>query len=97
MYQLPVHQSEGLPEGSSTGILVEEDSHGARGESRYEPLRRPWTSLNKAPPLAGSYNPRNTYYYLEGASNGLNMTMGTYKSFFAMFRWKLRNELMMLS
>ena len=41
MYQLPVHQSEGLPEGSSTGILVEQDSHGARGESRYEPLRRP--------------------------------------------------------
>ncbi|CAH3143753.1 unnamed protein product [Porites evermanni] len=37
VYQTPVHQSKGLPEGASTGINEEQDGHG----TQYEPLRRP--------------------------------------------------------
>ena len=37
VYQSPVHQPKGLPEGASTGINEEQDGHG----TQYEPLRRP--------------------------------------------------------
>ena len=54
MYQSPVHQSKGLPEGASTGINEEQDGHG----TQYEPLRRPWTRPELGPPQrAGSYDP----------------------------------------
>ena len=53
VYQSPVHQSKGLPEGASTGINEEQDGHG----TQYEPLRRPWTRSELGPPLAWSYDP----------------------------------------
>ena len=80
VYQSPVHQSTGLPEGASTGINEEQDGHG----TQYEPLRRPWTRPELGPPTFLKLQPR-----IEGRSGEMSWWCYPRKN---LSRHKIRNS-----